>query len=206
MTAYRLVIDAHRCTGCGSCEVACQLEHGLPPGVRPIRVLALGPLPAENGWLMRFMPATCAHCTDPICVRVCPQGAMQQRADGIVFSDPARCIGCRTCAAACPFAAPVLNTATGKIAKCDYCRERRDAGQQPACVLKCPAGALAFGTVAGLILHRQRQDAERIAGAMPLDARRPFVLAEQSSASTKRCALRDASSSTPLAEPGGGAR
>ncbi len=178
MTAYRLVVDISRCTGCGSCEVACQLEHGLAPSVRPIRVLALGPFPAENGWAMSFVPALCAHCTDPICVRVCPQGAMQQRADGIVFSDPARCVGCRTCAAACPYAAPVLNTATGKIAKCDYCRERVDAGQQPACVLKCPTGALAFGPVAQLIQQRQRRDAERIAAAMPVDPRRPARLTE----------------------------
>jgi Fe-S-cluster-containing dehydrogenase component len=178
MTAYRLIIDANRCTGCGSCETACQLEHDLPPAVRPIRALALGPFPAANGWVMSFALAVCAHCAEPICVRVCPQGAMQQRPDGIVFSDPARCVGCRTCAAACPWSAPVLNTATGKIAKCDYCRERLDAGLAPACVLKCPTGALAFGPAGRLIQQRQRQDAERIAAAMPLDARRPSLLAE----------------------------
>lgn len=180
MMTYRLLIDANLCTGCGSCEVACQLEHDLPPETRPIRALALGPFPTENGFVMTFTPATCAHCADPICVRVCPRGAMQQRADGMVFSDPALCIGCRTCAAACPFAAPVLNTATGKIAKCDYCRERVDAGLQPACVLKCPTGALSFGAVGLLVQQRQRQDAERIAAAMPHDWRRKAALAEVS--------------------------
>jgi Fe-S-cluster-containing dehydrogenase component len=103
---------------------------------------------------------------------------MQQGADGIVFSDPERCVGCRTCAAACPFAAPVLNTATGKIAKCDYCRDRLAAGLLPACVLKCPTGALSFGPAGRLIERRQREDAERIAAALPHDARRPVVLAE----------------------------
>lgn len=178
MTAYRLLMDANLCTGCGSCEVACQLEHDLPPTVLPIRALAVGPFPTDNGFVMTFAPATCAHCSDPICVRVCPQGAMQQRADGIVFSDPARCIGCRTCAAACPYAAPALNTATGKIAKCDYCRERADAGLQPVCVLKCPTGALSFGAVGLLIHQRQRQDAERVAAGMPHDWRRKVALAD----------------------------
>ncbi len=177
--AYRLLIAADLCTGCGSCEVACQLEHDLPPATRPIRALALGPFPTENGFVMTFSPATCAHCADPICVRVCPQGAMQQRPDGIVFSDPARCIGCRTCAAACPFGAPVLNTATGKIAKCDSCLERLEAGLSPACVLKCPTGALTYGAVGQLVQQRQRQDAERVAAAMPLDWRRPAVLAAE---------------------------
>lgn len=164
---YQLLVDPRLCTGCKSCEVACQLEHELPPEVKPIRVIPMGPFPTGNGFVMTFTPSTCVHCADPICVVVCPQGAMQQRGDRVVFSDPDLCIGCRTCAAACPFAAPVLNTIAGKIAKCDYCRERVDTGLQPACVIKCPTGALAFGEVGLLVERRQRQNAERIVAAMP---------------------------------------
>ena len=165
--SYRLLIDERLCTGCKSCEVACQLEHNLPIGTRPLRVLALGPFQIEGALWMSFQPATCTHCANPICVQVCLQGAMQQGPDGIVFSDPDLCIGCQACAAACPTAAPVLNTQTGKIAKCDYCRERLAAGFQPACAEKCPTGALTFGAMGQLINQRQRLFAEQLAAALP---------------------------------------
>lgn len=35
---YGLLIDYHFCTGCHSCEVACQQEHGFPAGKNGIRV------------------------------------------------------------------------------------------------------------------------------------------------------------------------
>ena len=28
--------------------------------------------------------------------------------------------------------------------KCDFCTQRTDAGQEPACVAKCPSGALSY--------------------------------------------------------------
>jgi Fe-S-cluster-containing dehydrogenase component len=71
---------------------------------------------------------------------------MQKREDGIVFSDADLCIGCQTCAVACPFGVPELNPATGKIAKCDGCRDRVDQGLWPSCALKCPTGCLSFGS------------------------------------------------------------
>lgn len=163
-----LFVNPDLCTGCGSCEVACQLEHGLPAGVRPIRVLRVGPFETDDGLLLRFYPTTCSHCAQPACVQVCPQSAMQQRPDGVVFSDLNRCIGCQTCAIACPHAAPQLNTLTGKIAKCDSCMARLDKGLLPACVLKCPTGALTFGLTHRLIQWIQRREAERVLTGLPL--------------------------------------
>ena len=60
---------------------------------------------------MTFQPTTCYHCDRPACVEACPTGAMQQREDGVVFSDLEICIGCQTCAIACPFGVPQLNPA-----------------------------------------------------------------------------------------------
>ena len=37
MTEYGLLIDYHYCTGCLSCEVACQQEHNHPAGKSGIR-------------------------------------------------------------------------------------------------------------------------------------------------------------------------
>lgn len=165
--AYRLLIDERLCTGCRSCEVACQLEHGLPAETRPMRILSIGPFHVKGSQWMVFQPSTCTHCASPVCVQACAQGAMQQRPDGIVFSDPGLCIGCRSCAAACPTSAPVFNPSTGKIAKCDYCLKRVENGLQPACVVKCPTGALAFGVIGQLVTRRQRKFSEQMAAALP---------------------------------------
>jgi Fe-S-cluster-containing dehydrogenase component len=143
---HALMVESARCIGCHSCEVACKLEHDLPAGPRPVKVIQIGPLECESGLTMRYESVTCFHCDRPACVTACPTGAMQKRPDGLVFSDPTLCIGCQTCAVACPFGVPELNPATGKIAKCDGCRERVDRGLWPACALKCPTGCLSFGS------------------------------------------------------------
>lgn len=139
-----LWVDSSRCIGCYSCEVACKMEHDLPAGPRPITVMQVGPLQHEDKLVMVFQPVACLHCAYPSCVPVCPTGAMQKRDDEIVFSDPELCIGCQTCAIACPFGIPQLNPGTGKITKCDGCMERGEKSLSPACVLACPTGALSF--------------------------------------------------------------
>ena len=78
-------------------------------------------------------------------MRACPTGAMQKREkDGIVFVDHSRCIGCKSCIAACPWGTPQWDPVTRKVVKCDYCMERVDAGLKPACVTKCVTGCLSF--------------------------------------------------------------
>jgi Fe-S-cluster-containing dehydrogenase component len=88
----------------------------------------------------------CFHCEKPWCVAACPTGAMQKREkDGIVFVESALCVGCKSCMVACPWGTPQWNPETGKAAKCDYCRDRVDAGLKPACVTKCLTQCLDFG-------------------------------------------------------------
>jgi Fe-S-cluster-containing dehydrogenase component len=84
---------------------------------------------------------------------------MQKRADDIVISDPEICIGCQTCAVACPFGIPQLNPGQGKIAKCDGCADRVEQGLSPACVLACPTGALRFVTPTNMTYSAQEQAA-----------------------------------------------
>ncbi len=105
----------------------------------------------------------CNHCDTPPCVGVCPTGATWKReSDGIVMMDWHRCIGCRYCMAACPYGSrsfnwrdprPFIRNPTtafptrmrGVVEKCNFCEDRLAAGETPACVRACPAGALAFG-------------------------------------------------------------
>jgi Fe-S-cluster-containing dehydrogenase component len=158
-----LLVDVPRCIGCFGCEAACKMEHDLPAEARPIRVIQVGPLGVGEDLNMSFQPTTCCHCDRPACVLACPAGAMQKREDGIVFSDLEKCIGCLTCAVACPFGVPQLNTAIGKIAKCDGCRDRVDKGLWPACVLKCPTGTLIFGSPARVVHEIRTQEALKVA-------------------------------------------
>jgi Fe-S-cluster-containing dehydrogenase component len=157
-----LMIEGSSCIGCQSCMAACKLENDLPAGPRPIAAIQVGPLETDNGLLTQHVPATCYHCDQPACVLACPTGAMQKREDGLVFSDLDLCIGCQTCAVACPFGHPRLNPANGKIAKCDGCRQRVDEGLWPACASVCPTGALGYGTPQTVVHQRRVQEAVKI--------------------------------------------
>lgn len=116
------------------------------------------------------MIALCNHCDNPPCVRVCPTKATFKReADGIVMFDPHRCLGCRYCAAACPFGARSFNWERPKVVferhperkinhnyplrdkgvveKCNFCEDllATDPEAKPRCVEACPVGAMMFG-------------------------------------------------------------
>lgn len=158
-----LLVEASRCIGCFGCEAACKMEHDLPGEPRPIRVIQVGPVGEGEELVMSFQPSVCCHCDRPACVLACPAEAMQKREDGIVFSDPELCIGCQTCAVACPFGVPQLNPATGKIAKCDGCRDRVDQGLWPACVVKCPTETLIFGSPGRAVHEIRTQEALKVA-------------------------------------------
>ncbi|MBI4589198.1 MAG: 4Fe-4S binding protein [Candidatus Rokubacteria bacterium] len=124
-----LAIDLDRCIACRACEVHCQLEHDLPPEVRPMQVVSV-------------LPFACAHCADPPCAAVCPTGAIAKRADGLVLLDEARCIGCRFCIVACPYGSPKYDARGNRVVKCDLCVTRMDWGYWPACATKCSMKAI----------------------------------------------------------------
>ena len=162
-----LAMDSARCIGCFACEVACKMEHDFPGECHTIRGIMVGPLEEDGKLVMAFHPTTCSHCDRPSCVAACPTGAMKKREDGIVFSDMQLCIGCQTCAVACPFGIPQLNPLTGKIAKCDGCKDRVDRGMWPVCALKCPTGAIIFGTPTRVVQEIRQREAVRVVRCMP---------------------------------------
>ncbi len=135
------VLDLGRCLGCAACVLACRLEHGWPSASPRRRVVALN-AGRHPGGPTYFLSLACHHCENPICLRGCPAGAYQQRADGIVVHHEERCVGCRHCEMACPFGAPRFDARRRVMSKCDFCRARVDAGEVPACVAACPTEAL----------------------------------------------------------------
>jgi Fe-S-cluster-containing dehydrogenase component len=102
----------------------------------------------EKGTLPESRPLSvstaCFHCADPSCVSACPAGALHKRPDGVVEHIRSRCIGCAYCIQACPFHVPKASPAQHTMRKCSFCIQRIDFGKKPACVSKCPTGALTF--------------------------------------------------------------
>jgi len=141
-----MVIDLDKCVRCDDCVRACASTHdGNPRFVRHGKV--------HDHWMIAN---ACMHCADPVCMIGCPTGAIHRSLSGgaVVINDDT-CIGCGTCANACPYnnirlveirdlsGAPVQDETTGtpirKATKCDLC-----AGMPggPACARACPHGAL----------------------------------------------------------------
>ena len=158
MTQYGFYIDSARCTGCKTCELACKDYKDLTPDVsyRRIYEYAGGEWqPNGNTWQQNvfayYLSIACNHCADPACTKVCPSGAMHKRdADGLVVVNEDICIGCKSCAMACPYGAPQYNAEKHHMTKCDGCHERVSQGKKPICVESCPLRALDFGPISEL--------------------------------------------------------
>jgi len=52
---------------------------------------------------MALFALTCRKCEDSPCIIVCPQEALEKNKNGIVQRNNNLCIGCKSCAIACPF-------------------------------------------------------------------------------------------------------
>ncbi len=140
---YGFWIDTEKCDGCGKCVEACAESNGFTEEEGSNRTVKELFNRFGDG---RFISTSCMHCSVPSCEQVCPAGAIEKRADGIVAVDRDRCIGCKYCYQACPFGIPRY-TSRGMV-KCDCCLEAGvKAGDTPKCVEKCATGALRFGDV-----------------------------------------------------------
>lgn len=145
--------DQQRCTGCGTCVVACKQWRYLPAG--PASLCRISTI--ESGKYPRVQVShlflSCYHCGNPACVTACPAEAIRKRAaDGIVVVDRDLCIpGCRSCLHACPYKAPQFQDENSKMVKCDLCLERFQGGKQPLCVVSCPLRALDTGPMEEIV-------------------------------------------------------
>jgi anaerobic dimethyl sulfoxide reductase subunit B (iron-sulfur subunit) len=151
-------LDASACIGCRTCVIACKSKNGLPAGRTYRRVVEFGggswipdpedpTLLAPSGLFAYCLSIACMHCQDPACVAACPTEAIQQRSDGVVLIDSARCAGCRYCEWACPYGALSFDSSTGRMTKCDMCVDLVDAGEVPWCVSSCVTRALEMGPI-----------------------------------------------------------
>jgi len=153
MPRWGMAIDLARCSGCGSCAIACKVENNVPLSEPEdaktkrffawLEVIAIEP-EEEHSEHTRFIPRPCMQCDHPPCVVVCPVQATVLGDEGIVSQIYDRCIGCRYCTNNCPYTAKYFNWHTpewpdemkaglnpdvsirpkGVVEKCTFCYHR----------------------------------------------------------------------------------
>lgn len=137
-------LDMEKCVSCGACAVACMDQNDTDPLNGDVPFRSVYTLEEQVGERIRYtnLSMACMHCADAPCVAGCPTVSLRKDPDsGLTLYDPINCIGCHSCAMACPFGAPSFD-GEGKMVKCDGCVERLRRGMVPACVRVCPTGAL----------------------------------------------------------------
>jgi len=142
-----LDFDPSLCCACGACAIACMDQNDYDPstGNAPFRTIFEAEHCDEKPVFSHYSVA-CMHCSPAPCITACPVGCISKDPEtDLTIFDTTDCIGCHSCAMACPFGAPSFNGA-GKMEKCNGCYLRLHHGMEPACVRVCPTGALRMVT------------------------------------------------------------
>lgn len=140
-------LDIRKCSSCGACVIACidQNDTDIASGERSFRFVFRAEEKNDAAPKTRdisYYSVACMHCEDAPCVLACPAACIFKDPEtNLTLYDNTNCIGCHSCALACPFGAPAFGK-DGKMQKCDGCIERIRNGLIPACVRVCPTGAL----------------------------------------------------------------
>lgn len=145
---YTMVMRQNRCVDCERCKDACVKTNHVPSyGYRTTILEQEREIGA--GQIERiFMPVLCNQCNRPPCVRVCPTTATyKDKKTGIVTMEYKKCIGCKTCMAACPYNARYFKEENRAVDKCNFCFDTRlsKGKKDTACVEACPADVRVFG-------------------------------------------------------------
>jgi carbon-monoxide dehydrogenase iron sulfur subunit len=166
-----VIVHPERCVGCMQCSAHCAVAHSQGKTLfaavfeqpRPAPRIHVGPGP--NGFAF---PNKCRHCDPAPCQGACmPRAITRDAATGAVLVDPSRCIHCGMCSMVCPFGViryrEDRRSGNGHpvAVKCDNCVERQKAGEPPACVEACAAGALEFGDPNELLRDQSRELSRR---------------------------------------------
>lgn len=184
MARKTLLISPELCIGCRGCQTACKAWNRLPatktvnkgtfenpPDLTPylynrIRYVEVASEANPVRWL--FVSQRCMHCDDAGCMKICPvPGALFKTKEGAVAFDKDKCIGCKLCAAGCPFDVPRYDE-KDKISKCHLCSDRTADGLEPACAKTCPTGGIRYGEREALIAGAKKEGYQKLYGEADL--------------------------------------
>ena len=177
VTKKALLFDSTLCIGCGACYSACKERNKLPQTAADFLRdnLSADTFTVVNRRNNRYVRRMCMHCNEPTCVSVCPVGALVKSAEGPVWYEESKCMGCRYCVQACPFGNAVYDSLTNSIIKCDTC-----AGE-PACAAACPVAAIVYVDETASTSSCQKAFAKKFQiGGLSRDKLYPLVKSENS--------------------------
>jgi formate dehydrogenase iron-sulfur subunit len=167
MSKKGYLYDGSKCIACRACQVACKQWNQLPaekttffaegggyqnpPDLTMMTWNLIEFKEKEEAgkvaWL--FRRRACNHCTNAACIEACPvepvKAMTRHPKYGTVYVNQDLCIGCGSCAEACPFKIPFVDENLEKSFKCWACIDRLDNGKITACANTCSTGALTFG-------------------------------------------------------------
>jgi protein NrfC len=151
-SAGYIVYDSRLCLGCQSCMFACSMTHEGEASPSLSRIQIIRDAPSFTKYPYDIVMSVCRQCVSPLCVQNCPTGACHvDSANGNIRRiDQSKCIGCKSCIAACPQRPhrTIWNPVKNKSSKCDLCAdapywgEKGGPGGAQACVRNCPVKAL----------------------------------------------------------------
>ena len=121
----KILVKFELCQECLVCEAKCSYPyHPENPGFEALREQIARQL-------------ICRKCEEHFCVKACPREALEVLESGKLKRNLFKCIGCYSCALACPFGTLYQSYLVYKSQACDQCLER-----EPECVKTCPKQAL----------------------------------------------------------------
>jgi len=124
----RLFVDAHKCSGCNACRVACSINIFTESNPKKAALIIEPKFPVPGIYNVQV----CTQCGD--CAEVCPTEAIKRNEKGAYYVVFDECTLCEACVPVCPEGVMFVDSELANTAwKCDLCGD---------CVAACGTSAL----------------------------------------------------------------